>query len=121
MGDGWRTTDRCQPVYELTDKHSFFFEGTYASSTTISELEPFPLASDDIYANGRVPIEFDVNGEMLRNAFVSDDIYNAATETDGDGARDIFFAKRLSDVGNRGARAERDTFRLAVQSVIHSA
>jgi len=100
--------------YELTDKHSFFFEGTYAATTTISELEPFPFASDDIYANGRVPIEFNVNGEMLRNAFVPDDIYNAATDTDGDGARDIFFAKRLSDVGNRGARAERDTFRLAV-------
>lgn len=100
--------------YELSEKHSFFFEGTYASSTTVSELEPFPFASDDIYANGRVPIEFNVNGEMLRNAFVPDAIYNAATDTDGDGARDIFFAKRLSDVGNRGARAERDTFRIAL-------
>ncbi|ATG76122.1 TonB-dependent receptor domain-containing protein [Pseudoalteromonas sp. 1_2015MBL_MicDiv] len=100
--------------YELNDKHSFFYEGTYASSTTRSELEPFPFASDDIYANGRVPIEFEVNGELLRNAFVPDDIYNAATDTDGDGSRDIFFAKRLSDIGNRGARAERDTFRIAL-------
>ncbi|MEI8617614.1 hypothetical protein P4S63_11350 [Pseudoalteromonas sp. B193] len=49
----------------------------------------------------------------MRNAFVPDDIYNAATDTDGDGMRDIF-AKRLSDIGNRGARAERDTFRLAL-------
>lgn len=100
--------------YELNDKHSFFYEGTYASSTTRSELEPFPFASDDIYANGRVPIEFEVNGELLRSAFVPDDIYNAATDTDGDGSRDIFFAKRLSDIGNRGARAERDTFRIAL-------
>lgn len=100
--------------YELSDKHSFFYEGTYAATTTVSELEPFPFASDDIYANGQVPIEFNVNGEILRNAFVPDDIYNAATDTDGDGMRDIFFAKRLSDIGNRGARAERDTFRLAL-------
>ncbi|MBE0377259.1 TonB-dependent receptor domain-containing protein [Pseudoalteromonas prydzensis] len=100
--------------YQLTDKHSFFFEGTYASSTTNSELEPFPFASDDIYANGRVPIEFLVQDEILRNAYVPDDIYNAATDTDGDGFKDIFFAKRLSDIGNRGARAERDTFRLAI-------
>ncbi|MDQ9092134.1 TonB-dependent receptor [Pseudoalteromonas haloplanktis] len=100
--------------YQLTDKHSFFFEGTYASSTTNSELEPFPFASDDIYSNGRVPIEFLVQDEVLRNAYVPDDIYNAATDTDGDGFKDIFFAKRLSDIGNRGARAERDTFRLAI-------
>ncbi|NMR24657.1 TonB-dependent receptor [Pseudoalteromonas sp. NEC-BIFX-2020_015] len=100
--------------YELSDKHSFFFEGTYASSTTNSELEPFPFASDDIYANGRVPIEFLVQDEVLRNAYVPDDIYNAATDTDGDGFKDIFFAKRLSDIGNRGAKAERDTFRLAI-------
>ena len=100
--------------YDITDKHTFFFEGTYASTSTQSELEPFPFASDDIYANGRVPIEFLVNDELLRNAFVPDEIYNAATDTDGDGLRDIFFAKRLSDIGNRGARAERDTFRLAV-------
>ncbi|MBQ4834469.1 TonB-dependent receptor [Pseudoalteromonas sp. MMG010] len=100
--------------YELNDKHSFFYEGTYAATTTVSELEPFPFASDDIYANGQVPIEFDVNGEILRSAYVPDDIYNAATDTDGDGLRDIFFAKRLSDIGNRGARAERDTFRFAL-------
>ncbi|WP_352284635.1 hypothetical protein, partial [Pseudoalteromonas sp. Q18-MNA-CIBAN-0097] len=62
--------------YELSDKHSFFYEGTYAATTTVSELEPCPFASDDIYANGQVPIEFNVNGELLRNAFVPDDIYN---------------------------------------------
>ena len=100
--------------YELSENHSFFYEGTYASTSTDTELEPFPFASDDIYANGRVPIEYEVNGSILRNAFVPDDIYNAATDTDGDGRRDIFFAKRLSDIGNRGAKADRDTFRFAL-------
>jgi len=100
--------------YELSDNHSFFFEGTYAATSTDTQLEPFPFASDDIYANGRVPIEFEVNGALLRNAFVPDDIFNSATDTDGDGRRDIFFAKRLSDIGNRGAKADRDTFRFAL-------
>ncbi|GAP74759.1 MULTISPECIES: TonB-dependent receptor domain-containing protein [Pseudoalteromonas] len=97
--------------YELDDNHKFFYEATYAATTSVTELEPFPFASDDIYSNGRVPIEFMRNGELLRNPYVPDAIYNSATDTDGDGMRDIFFAKRLADIGNRGYQADRDTFR----------
>ncbi|AIY64461.1 TonB-dependent receptor plug domain-containing protein [Pseudoalteromonas piratica] len=100
--------------YELSDQHKFFFEGTYAATESDTELEPFPFASDDIYANGRVPVEFMVNDQLLRSAYIPDEIYNSATDTDGDGMKDIFFAKRLLDIGNRGYVAERDTFRFTL-------
>ncbi|WP_315853287.1 TonB-dependent receptor domain-containing protein [Alteromonas oceanisediminis] len=102
--------------YELHENHSFFFESQYASTSTISELEPFPFASDNIYADGVVPLQFraqdaDGNDVILTNPFVPDDILNNAT-VNSSGLKELdFFAKRLLDVGNRGATAERDTFR----------
>ena len=100
--------------YELSDSHSVFFEGTYAASQTKTQLEPFPFSSTNIYSDGVVPLEFDVNGTILRNPFVPDDIYNGAVDVTGDGLRDLeFFAKRLIDVANRGNIADRDNFRFA--------
>ena len=102
--------------YELSDNHNFFYEGTYAGSSTNTQLEPFPFASDDIYADGIVPLQFyvedaDGNEVILTNSFVPSDIL-AAAKTNDDGLKELdFFAKRLSDVGNRGASAERDTYR----------
>lgn len=101
--------------YELSDSHSVFFEGNYAASQTVTELEPFPFSSDDIYADGAVPLEFNVNGSILTNPYVPDTILNAANDVNGDGLRDLdFFAKRLLDVANRGNTADRDTFRFTV-------
>lgn len=102
--------------YEINDNHRLFFEGTYASTRTDTQLEPFPFASDDIYADGVVPLQFmgedsDGNEVILTNSFVPDDILASAT-VNSDGLKELdFFAKRLLDVGNRGAVAERDTFR----------
>lgn len=113
-----------QGNYEFADKWSAFMEGTYAATQTTTELEPFPLASSDIYAaTGAMPVEFanyvaDPNNpggymqQIVRNALVPDAIYNAATDTDGDGLRDITFTKRMADISNRGNTADRDTFRL---------
>jgi len=101
--------------YELSDAHSVFFEGNYAASQTVTELEPFPFSSDDIYADGTVPLEFDVNGTILTNPYVPDEILNAAADLDGDGLRELDnFVKRLLDVNNRGNTADRDTFRFTV-------
>ena len=100
--------------YELSDSHKVFFEATYASTESDTELEPFPFDSESIYDNGAVPVEFMVGGEKLRAAYIPDEIFNSATDTDGDGMKDIFFAKRLLDIGNRGYTAERDTFRFTV-------
>lgn len=104
--------------YEFADGWSAFMEGTYAGTQTKTELEPFPLSSEDIYGStgGQVPIEFEamMNGQMttVRNPFVPDAIYNAATDEDGDGFKDISFTRRMADIGNRGNVADRDTFRL---------
>lgn len=100
--------------YELSDNHSAFFEGTYASTQTTTELEPFPFASDDIYADGRVPMQFDIDGTVYDNPFVPADVLAAGADRNGDGLNDFFFAKRLSDIGNRGNTAERDAYRFSV-------
>ena len=48
-------------TYELSDRWSSFVEGTYASSQTITELEPFPFDTEALYQNsgGQMPIEFE--------------------------------------------------------------
>ena len=109
--------------FEFTDNHSAFFEGTYASSNSTTEIEPFALAAEDIYpaTGGQVPAEFFVNGfaDPIRNPIVPDEVFNSATDTDVDGdgdgddnLRDYYFVKRMSDFGNRGSTAKRDTFRV---------
>jgi outer membrane receptor protein involved in Fe transport len=101
--------------YEFMDGVSAFIEGTVAATQVTSKLEPFPLGSDDIYSPvGAVPIEFNAFGSAtpLRNPFVPDAVYNAATDTDGDGLRDIQFVRRLVEVGARGNTADRETLRV---------
>jgi len=101
--------------YSINNDHRVFFEGTYAASKTKSRLEPFPLGSEAIYpaSGGQVPAEFLVNGVVTRNPVVPDALYNLISDTDGDGLRDYYFTRRLSEVGTRGNVADRDTFRLA--------
>ncbi len=100
--------------FEFTEGHSAFFEGTYASSNSTSKLEPFPLGAESIYpaVGGQTPAEFLVNGVLTRNPLVPDEVFNTAADEDGDGLRDYYFTKRLSDFGPRGNNAKRDTFRV---------
>jgi iron complex outermembrane receptor protein len=97
----------------LNENHSAFFEGNYASTKVTARLEPFPLGSDSIYADGQVPAESFVNGVAVRNPLVPDYLYSRISDTNGDGLRDYFFSRRISEVGARGGTADRDTFRLA--------
>jgi iron complex outermembrane receptor protein len=100
--------------FEFTENHSAFFEGTYASSSSISKLEPFPLGAEQIYpaTGGQTPAEFDVDGVLVRNPIVPDEVFNSAADEDGDGLRDYYFTKRMADFGTRGNNAKRDTFRV---------
>lgn len=111
--------------YEFADGWTSFMEGTYASSQTTTELEPFPFDTESLYPNsgGQMPIEFEsfvadpLNpGSYIRNVVVNplipQAIVDAAADEDGDGLRDIFFSRRLADVANRGNVADRDTFRI---------
>lgn len=99
--------------HAISEAHSVFFEGSYALSKTATELEPYPLASDDILpaSGGQVPAGALVGGVLVRNPFVPDHIWNDISDTDGDGIPDYFFTRRMSEFGNRGNRAERDNFR----------
>jgi iron complex outermembrane receptor protein len=109
--------------YEIVENHSAFIEATYASTQATTVLEPFALGSEDIYPStgGQVPIEFPVyvdngNGtytrQYLRNPMVPQYAYDQAADEDGDGAKDLYFTRRLAEIGNRGNVADRDTFRL---------
>ena len=96
--------------FNLNDSHSVFFEANYAATKTKTQLEPYPLDSTDL--GGLIPAEFMVNGVKMRNPLVPDTIYNNATDRDGDGLKDYNFTRRMSDIENRGNKANRDTFRL---------
>lgn len=109
--------------YEISKAANIFLEGTYASTTVTTVLEPFPLDSagtNGIFpaSGGIFPIEnFQrdaVTGAQVltRNPLVPLAIFNRATDRDGDGLRDANFTRRLSDFGNRGSNANRDTFRI---------
>ena len=101
--------------YAIHEKHRVFFEGNYAATQVKTKLEPFPLGAEQIYpaSGGQVPAEFFVNGVPRRNPIVPDALYNLISDTDGDGLRDYYFTRRLSEVGTRGSVADRDTFRVA--------
>jgi iron complex outermembrane recepter protein len=108
--------------FEFTDSHNAFFEGTYASSTSQSTIEPYALGAEDIYpaSGGQTPAEFEVPGfGLVRNPIVPDEVFNDISDSDldgdmvgDDGLRDYYFTKRMADFGNRGSNAKRDTFRV---------
>lgn len=96
--------------FNLNESHSVFFEANYAATKTKTQLEPYPLDSTDL--GGLIPAEFMVNGVLMRNPLVPNTIYNNAVDRDGDGLKDYNFTRRMSDIENRGNKAQRDTFRL---------
>jgi len=100
-------------TYQINDTNTVFFDGSYSNTHTQTQLEPFPFASDAIYADGIVPLEFERQGITLRNPFVPNGIFDNAVDVNNDGLRDLeFFAKRLLDIDKRASEAERATFRL---------
>ena len=101
----------------INDNFSAFIEGNYAQSKTKTQIEPFPLDSASstggLYpATGRGPAEFRVGNQILANPLIPAGLLALMTDTNADGLRDYSFTRRLSEVGNRGATADRDTFRV---------
>ncbi|MRV75579.1 TonB-dependent receptor [Duganella sp. FT92W] len=101
--------------FAFNQDHSAFFEGTYSQTHVSTNIEPFPLAAENIYpaTGGQIPAEFMVNGKLVRNPIVPNYLFDRISDTDGDGLRDYYFTRRLSEVGSRHSDADRGTFRLA--------
>lgn len=100
--------------YDFTEDTSFFFEGTYANSQSQSELEPFPLDSNDIFTDGSsgIPVRtIGRDGSTVIHPFLPQEIIDAA---DGAGVENIRFRRRLVEFGPRGATNERQTFRSVI-------
>lgn len=101
--------------YEFSPAANVFIEGNYAKTKARTNIEAFPLSSDlvNIASGGQVPIQTVVGGVTYRNPYVPDAIFNAATDTNADGLKDIYFDRRLADFGPRTSSATRDMFRIA--------
>lgn len=108
----WLFAERAH--FDITDNISFITEATYAKTQAATEIEPVPLDSGVIFptTGGQVPIETLVGGLPVLNPLVPAAIAAAATDYDGDGLRDIFFTRRLSEFGTRNYTADRDFFRI---------
>lgn len=102
---------------QLADDHTAYVEGNYAQTSTRTRLEPFPLQASGnggIYpGTNRVPAEFRLaDGSIVRNPVIPQALFDLMTDTNGDGLRDYDFTRRMSEFGNRGSTADRDTFRI---------
>jgi iron complex outermembrane recepter protein len=105
--------------YQVNDWARFFLEANYNRTETQSRLEPFPAqavgGANPIFPGGRYNIQFrDAAGMVTNIPFVPQPIIDAARDLNGDGLKDIDFARRLTEIDNRGAFNNRQTFRSAV-------
>lgn len=97
--------------YDFSENTRIFFEGSYSNTETNSALEPFPLASDDIFTTGSggLPLRYEnSSGNLISNPYLPAPIIQAAN---ANGVDNIFFTRRLAEFGGRGASNERETFR----------
>ena len=102
-------------TFEVAPSINVIAEGTYVKTSSQREIEPFALDSANIFpVTGRAPIDTIQNGVRTVNPFVPIDIVNRATDTDGDGLRDIGFGRRLTELGTRNSQATRDFYRFVV-------
>ena len=98
--------------YDVTDGLTAYFEGQFVSTNAKSNIEPFPFDTEAAYIDGQMPIETMYNGGAFRNPYVPDAIFDAATDTNGDGLRDVYISKRLTSFGPRRSESTQNTFRL---------
>ena len=97
--------------YDISENVSAFFEGSYANSTTVSALEPFPLDSADLFGGDPT------RGIAFSNPFVQNTPGFAAQAIAANGGiapTEITFRRRLTEVDRRGNDADRNTFRFVI-------
>lgn len=101
--------------YEFTPAAVLFVEASYTRSVTRTVQEPFGAQSSTIFPEtfGLFPVEQRLaDGTVFANPFVPPGLRAQLFDATGDGLRDIGFSRRLTELGNRGARAVRKTWRV---------
>jgi outer membrane receptor protein involved in Fe transport len=104
-------------TFAVSDATNLYMESTYSSVETESSLEPFPLSSEDLYGdNGQqcdaASCYFGVPGT---NPFIPADmldIMRTASPGFSDDQLVVGFARRMTELDQRGASNLRQTFRL---------
>ncbi len=105
--------------FDFSDTVRLFSEATYSSAESQSSLEPFPLSSDDIYGDNAAQCSgstcsFGIPGS---NPFIPADMLALAQAANPGVASDdltIGFARRMTELDQRGASNLRQTFRLVL-------
>lgn len=101
--------------YDLGGGVKAFMELTFAQTRTTQELEPFPHSNSDLSING-IPLDNPFVPQAIR-----DFVTAAQCDADGDvntpgtvpcGDTEVAYFRRMTEVGQRGAFAKRNTYRL---------
>ena len=87
--------------YDMGGGVNAFVEATFAQTRTNSELEPFPHSNSDLNIGG-IPVDNPFVPQALRDAVL------AAGDTE------IEYFRRMTEVGQRGDSARRNTYRFLV-------
>ena len=115
-------------TYDFSDSITAFTEATYGRIETAGRFEPTPLwigagsASNFLGYGAGAPINLenrmfnpaDGATQLVRNPYIPDIIYNAASDTNNDGLLDGQWAQRITQfgTGTRDIPIQRDSFRL---------
>ncbi|HEY8617153.1 TonB-dependent receptor domain-containing protein [Phenylobacterium sp.] len=102
--------------YEFNPSAKFFAELNYVKSKLTSQIEPTPLASDQVYGDFASCADgICANGIPITSAIVPESV-RAAARAAAPGVSDqnlvVGFRRRLNEVGFRGNDIDRDTFRV---------
>jgi outer membrane receptor protein involved in Fe transport len=118
-----RITTAARVTYEVNPRLRTTLDMNYGrvSSTGSNTFHPYVATFDfGIGISQRQEIESrlvnpgDGTVTIVRNPFIPDAIYNIATDEDGDGLRDVSYAKRVVEFGNRKTEIDRQQFRIVL-------
>jgi len=117
-----RVTAALRASYEVNDSLTTTFDMNYGrtSSTGSNTFHPYVATFNfGIGISQRQEIESrlvnpaDGTVSIVQNPFIPDAVFDIATDEDGDGLRDVSYAKRVVEFGNRATEIDRQLFRVA--------
>jgi len=111
-----RYTVATRANYEVSPAANLFLDATFTHSKVVTDIEPTPLSSFDPngvnHAGGVIELGTMFNGAIFTNPLVPAYINAIGADSDGDGIPDVQFTRRMTDVGDRTATANRYTYEI---------